>query len=82
MSGCKSTGRFALVDLDARNPAQIVAQQVEASLPYTTSTVKATEEEKAVPLTIWAGLAKAFFEWNWRLRFCSVEWGECPDAQK
>lgn len=77
LMGCVSAGRVCLVDLDARTPAQVAAQRVEALAPYHPSpgTSNAVQIRTAIPWDI----VPDFLKLGFRIRVGSFEWGERPD---
>ena len=78
--GCASAGRLCLVDLDARTPAQVAAQRVEALAPYhpSSGTSNAVQSRTAIPWDIVPDILKLGF----RVRVGSYEWGARPESRE
>ena len=84
MSGCATSGRLAVVDLDLRSPEQIKAYEVEAQVPYelnevvtgaTTNSVNDVVSADAPKVSpIWEFLAPILEAFKGRLRILSFEW--------
>lgn len=78
-SGCATRGRMAVLDMDFRTPAQIMAYQSEAALPYVVASTNAPVVPPPVKVEAQASWWANLFTWfgslnEMRLRVLPIEW--------
>ena len=80
-SGCATSGRFSVIDLDLRSPEQIEAFYGESKVPYnltlgdsTDAEVEAEVQVDSKSISIWSFIAPILEALDGRLRIFSFEW--------